>query len=246
MERPYTDEELLAVLISREVRDGEITACGALSMIPAAGMLLARQTHAPDAELIILGSTAFMPFHTSRQFHFLCQRGELGLFFLSGVQIDRHANYNLHLLGPDPDRPKVRFPGGYGGGMINYAAKRTVLFRTEHSLRCFVPEVDFISAAATTPPDIRRYGHTSKVITPLAVLALDVAAARLRLESVHPPYTLEDVTSRTGFDLGVTGAPAVTEPPTAAELAILRGEVRDLMVATNTYGAWAAAHLGAA
>ena len=40
-DRGYSESELLAVLMSREVRDGEISACGALSMIPAAGLLLA-------------------------------------------------------------------------------------------------------------------------------------------------------------------------------------------------------------
>src|SRR3974390_1063425 len=110
----YSEAELMAILMSREVRDGEVSACGALSQIPAAGLLLAKALHAPAAELIIL-NTVFRPFHTSRQFHFLAQRGELGLFFVSGVQIDRHGNYNLHQIGTDPERPKVRFPGGYGG-----------------------------------------------------------------------------------------------------------------------------------
>jgi glutaconate CoA-transferase subunit B len=118
----YSDAELMAVLMSREVRDGEISACGALSHIPAAALLLAKALHAPNAELIIL-NTVFKPFATSRQFHFLAQRGELGLFFASGVQIDRHGNYNLHQLGDDPDHPRARFPGGYGGGMIYYCAR---------------------------------------------------------------------------------------------------------------------------
>ncbi|NIR97425.1 MAG: CoA synthetase, partial [Gammaproteobacteria bacterium] len=47
-ERGYSDEELVAVMISREVRDGEFCATGALSQVPAAGLLLARELHAPD------------------------------------------------------------------------------------------------------------------------------------------------------------------------------------------------------
>ena len=50
----YNDQELMAILMSREVRDGEVSACGALSQIPAAGLLLAKETHAPNADLIIL------------------------------------------------------------------------------------------------------------------------------------------------------------------------------------------------
>ena len=64
----YNDGELMAILLSREVRNGEISACGALSQIPAAGLLLAQALHAPDAELIILNSV-FTPFTTSKSFH---------------------------------------------------------------------------------------------------------------------------------------------------------------------------------
>src|SRR5689334_3257424 len=187
----YTDAEMLVVMLSREVRDGEISACGALSQIPAAGLLLAQALHAPNAELIILNSV-FNPFKTSRQFHFLAQRGELGLFFVSGVQIDRLGNYNLHQIGPDPNHPLVRFPGGYGGGMIYYGARRTVVFRTEHTRRSFVEKVDFISAAGSSPPDVLRHGNPSKVVTPKANFRFDKGAGVLRLDSVHPSYTLDD------------------------------------------------------
>jgi glutaconate CoA-transferase, subunit B len=244
MERAYNDVELLAVLLSREVREGEISACGALSMIPAAGLLLAQATHAPDAELIILGSP-FTPFKTSRQFHFLAQRGELGLFFVSGVQIDRHGNYNLHILGDDPDQPKVRFPGGYGGGMIYYAARRSIVFRTEHTPRSLVERVDFISAAGHTPPEVLRLGGPSKAVTPMATLRFDAEAGVLRLESVHPPATVAQVVERTGFDLGDVSGVGATPEPTPAELAALRGPVRARMIETGTYPEWARANLGA-
>ena len=244
--RPYNDAELMAVLLSREVRDGEVSACGALSMIPAAGLLLAQALHAPNAELIILGSAAFMPFPTSRQFHYLAQRGELGLFFVSGVQIDRRGNYNLHLLGPDPDRPAQRFPGGYGGGLIYYAARRTVVFRTEHTRRSFVERVDFVSAAGSSPPEALRLGGPSKVVTPLATLRFDAERKVLVLESAHPPHTPREVAAETGFDLGPLGAVPATAAPGAEELATLRGAVRSRMIETGTYAAWAERTLGAA
>jgi len=243
--RAYSDAELLAVLMSREVRDGEVSACGALSMIPAAGLLLAKALHAPNAELIILGSSAYMPFQTSRQFHYLCQRGELGLFFVSGVQIDQYANYNLHLLG-DADRPSVRFPGGYGGGMIYYAARRTIVFRTEHTRRSLVEKVDFISAAGATPPDVLRHGGPSKVLTPMATFRFDTDAGRLKLESVHPPYTGGEVAANTGFDLGDVARVRGTPEPTTEELRLLRGGVRTAMIETGTYADWARKTLGEA
>lgn len=236
----WNEDELLAVLLSREVRDGEISGCGAHSMLPAAGLLLAQALHAPLMTPIILGSKAYMPFATSRQFHFLAQRGDLGLFFVSGVQIDQAGNYNLHQLGPAGAPPKRRFPGGYGGGMIAYTALRTVIFRTEHTQRTFVPQVDYISAAGTSPPELMRRGQPTKVITPRATLALDATSGRLGLESVHPGHTLEEVQSHTGFDLGLQGSAPITAAPTDEELHTLRDRVRSTMMHTDTYPEWAA------
>ncbi len=238
----YSDDELMAILLSREVRDGEVSACGALSHIPAAALLLAQATHAPNAQLIILDSI-FYPFRTSKQFHFLAQRGELGLFFVSGVQIDRHGNYNLHQLGPDHDQPTMRFPGGYGGGMIYYGAQRTVVFRTEHTKRTFVDKVDYISAAASTPPDVLRRGSPSKAISTKASFRFDQGDGLLHLESIHPGYDFDDIRDSTGFDIG-TATPAATPVPSEEELHTLRHAVRTKMIDTGTYTAWATRALG--
>ena len=239
----FNEAELMAVLMAREVRDGEVSACGALSQIPATGLLLAKEMHAPDAELIIL-NTVFRPFHTSRQFHFLAQRGELGLFFVSGVQIDGYGNYNLHQIGTDPDRPEVRFPGGYGGGMIYYCARRTVVFRTEHTRRSLVERVDFISAAGSTPDNVLRLGNPSKLITPKANFRFDKDAARLRLDSIHPGCTFGEIRENTGFDLGAAETVAATPTPSVEELHVLRTVVRTKMIETGTYAAWAERSLG--
>ena len=243
----YNEAELLAILLSREVRDGEISACGALSHIPAAALLLAQTLHAPNAELIILNSV-FNPFKTSRQFHFLAQRGELGLFFASGVQIDRHGNYNLHQLGADHDKPHARFPGGYGGGMIYYCARRTVVFRTEHTQRSLVEKVDYISAAGSTPADVIRLGSPSKVVTPKANFRFNKDEGLLRLDTIHPPWTLEDIQAHTGFDLApaLGGPVAATPAPTPDELQTLRQVTRRKMIDTGTYAEWARKSLGAA
>ena len=240
----YNDQELMVILMSREVRDGEVAACGALSQIPAAALLLAKALHAPNAELIIL-NTVFRPFGTSRQFHFLAQRGDLGLFFASGVQIDKAGNYNLHQIGSDPDHPEVRFPGGYGGGLIYYAAKRTVLFRTEHTRRSLVEKVDYVSATGSSEPEVLRLGGPSKLVTPKATFAFNPLTRSLELESIHPTHTFDDVQENTGFNLGVSHAPT-TEAPTDEELATLQCQIRRTMIETDTYRNWAERTLAAA
>jgi glutaconate CoA-transferase subunit B len=239
----YSDAELIAVLLSREVCDGEVSACGALSHLPAAGLLLAQALHAPNAELIIL-NTVFNPFHTSKQFHYLAQRGELGLFFASGVQIDRHGNYNLHQLGTDHDHPALRFPGGYGGGLIYYGARRTVVFRTEQTVRSLVEKVDYISACGSSPPDVLRHGNPTRVVTPKALFRFDKEDGLLRLDSVHPGYTFDDIRECTGFDIGTGPVPA-TPAPTEEELRVLRQVIRQKMIDTGTYAEWARKTLGA-
>ena len=203
----YNESELLAVLLSREVRDGEISACGAHSQIPAAGLLLAQALHAPNAELIIL-NTVFTPFRTSKPFHFLCAARRAGALLR-----ERRADRPPRQLQPAPARPrsrtgpKVRFPGGYGGGLIYYAARRTVVFRTEHTRRSLVEKVDFVSAAGATPPDVLRLGNPTKLVTPKACFRFDKEAGVLRLDTIHSPWTLADIRENTGFDLGVSAAP---------------------------------------
>jgi glutaconate CoA-transferase subunit B len=222
----YSPEELMAVVISREVRDLETVGVGAASPIPAAGCILAEQFQAPRATLMILGSKEYYPFPAgSSELHFLAQRGELDLFFLSGIQMDRHGNINLHVLG-DYNSPQMRLPGAYGSAMLYYMAHRVILFRTEHSRRTFVEKVDFVTAPGSTPESVYREGGPTKVITPKAVLSWDGEAGEWVLDSVHPGSTMEDVQANTGFTLRVSPRVQMTPPPTEQELSVLRTIVR--------------------
>jgi glutaconate CoA-transferase, subunit B len=234
---PANTDELLAVLMSREVRDWETSACGAVSMIPAAAMLLAEITVAPNAEIIILGSEQ-LDRNLGKDIHFLSQRGKLDLFFHSAIQFDAEGNFNLHVVG-DPNAPERRLPGGYGSGLMSYTAKRILFFRTEHTPRTFVEKVDFISGAGKTPPSIKRPQDPFKIFTPAAVLRFDRGTGCYALESVHAGYTASQVQSLTGFSLGDLSGVPQTQMPTDEELHLLRTEVRDRMVETGTYPEWA-------
>jgi glutaconate CoA-transferase subunit B len=234
-------EELLAVLMSRDIRDWETCGCGALSMIPAASMLLAEATHAPHIETIILGSDQLSG-NLGKDIHFLSQRGKLDLFYHSAVQFDAAGNFNLHVLG-DPNAPDRRLPGGYGSGLMSYTAKRIFFYRTEHTTRTFVPKVDFISGAGVTPPEVKRVTEPFRVYTPMAILVFDRQTARYSAESIHEGFTPTDVRANTGFDLDIPDPCPVTPPPSAEELHTLRTEVRDRMIDTGTYADWAASAL---
>ncbi|MCH8086242.1 MAG: hypothetical protein IIC81_00165 [Chloroflexi bacterium] len=234
-----TFEEFMAVILSREVRDFETSACGALSFIPAMALLLAEASHAPNGDFIILDSPAYNPFVGPKDFHYLAQRGQLDLFFISAIQIDRHADFNLHLIG-DPDAPDVRMPGQYGTGLLYYAVPRIVLFRTRHDRRTFVEKVDFVSASASSPDGMARRNKEVVVITPMARMELSRESGLLELASVHPGYTLEQVQENTGFELVFSGKSErearVTPFVTEEELTVLRTVVKQRMIETDTYG----------
>jgi glutaconate CoA-transferase subunit B len=230
----YNLEELMAIIISREVRDFETIGVGAVSPIPAAGSILAEQLHASHAQIIILGSNEkkYYPFPGGgSELHFLAQRGDLDLFFLSGIHIDRKGNINLHVIG-DYEAPRMRLPGAYGSAMLYYMAHRVILFRTEHSTRTFVEKVDFITAPGATPVNVHREGGPTLVVTPKAILAWDRRSQEWILESVHPGSSLEDVKANTGFPLNVAASLKMTPIPSEQELFTLRTIVRDKLKST--------------
>jgi glutaconate CoA-transferase subunit B len=221
----YTIEELLAVAIAKEIRDGEFTAVGTLSPIPASAAYLAKETTAPKAKIAILGGEPWPFIGGSKEFFDLAQRGKLDLFFLSGAQIDQYANVNLTAIG-SYEHPRVRLPGAAGSPMLYYMAKRVMLFKLEHTPRTLVPEVDFKTSVATSPPNVLRLGGPAKLMTSLCVFAFDKERRRLVLESVHPGVSIEEVAAATGFPIEPSGPVGETMAPTAEELRILRTTVR--------------------
>ena len=224
----YTPEELMATVIARQVKNGETIAVGTFSPIPSTAAILARESHAPDSDVYIMGSRDWWPFSEgSQEFFNMAQKGRFDYFFLSGAQIDRHGSINLHAIG-NYEKPKVRLPGGAGSSMLYYMVKKVILFKTDHTVKSFVEKVDFVTSAAVTPPSVHRPGGLHFVVTPMAVLVLNKETNLLELFSVHPGYSVEEVRENTGFELPMfTGNADETKPPTAEELALLRGPVRE-------------------
>ena len=102
---------------------------------------------------------------------------------------------------------------------------------TRHDRSAFVPRVDFISGAghleggdsrtkAGLPP-----GGPKLVLSPLGVFDFVPATKAMRLKSINPGVTLEQIRDATAFDLVVEGTPPTTDIPTAEELTLLRTRV---------------------
>ena len=63
------------------------------------------------------------------------------------------------------------------------------------------------------------------VVSPLGVFDFEPRTKAMRVQSLHPGVTLEQVQDATAFDLVVEGTPPVTAWPTAQELTLLRTRV---------------------
>jgi glutaconate CoA-transferase subunit B len=221
----YTVEELMICTLSREINDGEVIGVGTNSPIPAAASLLAKSLHAIHSNAYILGSDDW-PFEGTKGFFDSIQRGEVDVFFLSGGQIDRWGNINLHVI-DDYDTPKVRLPGGAGSAMVYFMCKRILLFKTDHTPRGFVNQVDFISSTAQSDERTYRRGQLDGVFTPLGVMRLSAIHSSLYLDAVMPGIKVEEVQKQTGFDLRTEGNVPQIPAPSAEELYTLRTVVKE-------------------
>lgn len=222
-----TVAEQMAVAMARLLRNGETVFFGVASPLPMVAALLAKRLHAPDLTVLTIPggvdpTPGSLPISTAdpslmagaaslvtlADIFDLSARGRLDTAFLSGVQIDQQARINMSAIG-DPRRPKVRLPGGAGSAALMPTARRTILWRTRHDPRTFVPELAFVTAA----------GNVEYVVTPLCVLRREQGL--LQLASVHPFSGAAQVQAATGFPLTLGPSTPVTPPPTEQERAAL-------------------------
>jgi acyl CoA:acetate/3-ketoacid CoA transferase beta subunit len=214
--------------------DGEIVAAAVAGMTPALGARLARATFAPDllttdggphltAEPVPLGAPAgviegWLPF---RDHLWLVLNGKRHVW-LGPSQIDPYGNCNISHIGTDPARPASQLLGARGAPG-NSRINTTSFWIPKHSPRVFVEKVDFVSG----PGNDRGAFELRGVVTNLAVLDFGTPDGRMRLRSVHPGVSVDDVVAATGFDLAMPsdGVPE-TRLPSGEELRIMR-EVLD-------------------
>jgi glutaconate CoA-transferase subunit B len=231
-------EETMIGALAREVKDGDWAAGGTLSPMPAAALWLAKETHAPQAEVFVAGSRDW-PFEGEWQGFFdLAQAGRLNLFFLSGAQIDGQGNVNLMAIG-DYRRPQVRLPGGAGSAILAYVVQRVVLFKTEHAVRGLVPRVDIVTAPGYTPEltPWQRPGRVICLVTPRCVFELAPPQTPI-LRSLHPGVTLEEVRQATGFEFRAPADIRETPPLDREARRLLYGPVKEKL--TQVYPRFAA------
>jgi acyl CoA:acetate/3-ketoacid CoA transferase beta subunit len=152
---------------------------------------------------------------------------------MGASQLDKFGNQNISAIGPDFTRPKAQLIGvrGAPGNTINHP---TSYWIPNHSPKVFVEKVDVVSGIgydrARAVGRAARFHELRRVVTNLAVFDFATPDHRMRIRSVHPGVTVDEVVAATGFVLAGTDDPAVTPEPDSGELRL----IRDVLDPKNT------------
>ncbi|PWJ27041.1 acyl CoA:acetate/3-ketoacid CoA transferase beta subunit [Branchiibius hedensis] len=240
---PATRAEHAVIACAETFRGGGEILASAFGIIPSIGVRLARSTFEPelllsDGEANLVHGTGPIPgalpgpvegFIPFRRIFDILWNGRRHVMMVPS-QLDRYGNSNISAIG-DHARPKVQLLG-VRGAPGNSVCHPTSYWVPRHSTRVFVDRVDFVCGvgndrAAANGPAASRYHDLRKIVTDLAVLGYREDGT-IRLISVHPGVSVDDVVRATGFELGDTSEVTTTREPTPDELHLIR-EILDPM-----------------
>ncbi|UQI46658.1 CoA-transferase [Streptomyces sp. HU2014] len=232
-----TRAEVCAVACAEAWRgDGEILA-SPIGVLPTIGARLARLTFSPDllltdgealliADTPALGAKAavvegWLPFRR----HLAMVSGGRRHVMMGASQLDRHGNQNISRIGAAA-RPARQLLGvrGAPGNTVNHP---TSYWIPRHSPRVLVERVDMVCGvghdrAAAAGPPATRFHRIPRVVTDLAVLDFATPDRTMRVRSLHPGVTAEELRAATGFPLDVPAGVPRTRAPNAEELRLIR------------------------
>ena len=232
-----TRAEVCVVAVAECFRgDGEILA-NPIGTIPMIGGRLARATFEPDlcmtdGEAALVANDAATVAPGDRVVEYWNPYRSMFDWVWSGrrhvmmgaTQIDRFGNQNLAAVG-DYARPTVQLLG-YRGSPGNTINDPTSYWVPNHGPKVFVEAVDTVCGIggdrAAALGEGGRWVEIRRVVTNLAVLDFATADRRMRLASVHPGVTVDDVVAATGFDLVIGDDTPESRRPTDEELRLIR------------------------
>jgi glutaconate CoA-transferase subunit B len=249
-----TCKEIMATVLARDLEDGEWVEVGANLPVPRAGVLLAHLMWGPNMTVMIAMTKAnVLNEPVIEEFQLITDQRATrwaeayyihddlvenmkfrrkGVFFAGALQIDRYGNSNLIGIGTDYKALKFRGPGAIGVCNATVMNSRFHLVVNAHDKRIFVPKCDFVSAYGwgTGGKDARTKlglpgGGPRYVVTPLCVMDFEEDTKRMRLKSVHPGVSVDQVLANTGFDLVVPDQVPDTAIPSDRQLSVLRSRI---------------------
>jgi acyl CoA:acetate/3-ketoacid CoA transferase beta subunit len=208
--------------------DGEIVA-NPIGTIPRIGGLLARRSFEPD--LVMTDGEAMFTtadgvveaWNPYRSMFDVVWSGRRHVM-MGGSQLDPWGNHNFAAIG-DMKKPRAQLLG-FRGAPGNTVNNVTSYWVPNHGPRVFVEQVDVVTGvgydrAEQAGPAATRYHGLRHVVTNLCVLDFETPDHRMRLRSVHPGVTVDDVVAATGFELVVPDGVPESRVPTDAELALI-------------------------
>jgi glutaconate CoA-transferase subunit B len=254
MPTEYSSQELMAIVLARDLHDGDVLRVGVAMPVVEAAVRLAHLVHGPNMELIFLGARMNVAHLHSlpmpafgwdrRVVRWAESYSDTGhrfdrvkdwdrhVFFIGGVQVDPYGNTNLIGVGSDYSHLRFRGPGSVGTPTLSTHVGRYYIVLNAHSPRIFVERCDYVSAYGwgTGGADARTRlglpgGGPKYCVTPLCVMDFAEDTKRLRLRSLHFGVSTTEVQQQTGFALTIPPHVPSTEPPTAEELTALRTRV---------------------
>ena len=142
------------------------------------------------------------------------------------TQIDRFGQTNLSALGGTHQQPKVQMLGvrGFPGNSVYHPNS---MFIPAHTTRVFCAgEVDMVSSAGYNPAKRVAGGNYSgvdlrRIVTNLCVMDFGGHDHAVRVISLHPGVSFDEVQAATGFPLLLAADAGITAIPDAATLAII-------------------------
>ncbi len=246
----FSRTEMMIVAAARELAGQRVCFVGV--GLPNIAVNLAKRTVSPDMELvyeagvfgarparlplsigdptIVTGATAVTSMF--ELFAFYLQGGLVDVGFLGAAQIDRFGNINTTVIG-SYDHPTTRLPGSGGACEIAINARQVFVIMRQ-SARSFVDRIDFRTSpgnlgGAEQSERIRReqgwLGRgPSVVVTDLGIYHFG-ETGEMRLDSLHPGATLDDVRATMGWSPAISPTLAETPAPTPDELRLIRQEL---------------------
>jgi glutaconate CoA-transferase subunit B len=143
------------------------------------------------------------------------------------TQIDRFGQANISMIGGDYARPKSMMLGvrGFPGNSMNHANS---FFVPNHNAKVFVAdEVDMVASVGYNPARLARGWSLDEIdirsiITNLCVMDFGGPGHQVRLCSLHPGVSVEQVQAATGFRVFVPDHVPQTPAPDAQQLTLLQ------------------------
>jgi acyl CoA:acetate/3-ketoacid CoA transferase beta subunit len=238
----FTRADVCAVAIAEVFRDDGEVLVSPIGTLPQIGARLAKLTFAP--EILLTDGAAFL----------VAEPGPVGVpggpFVIEGwlpyravfdtvwagrrhvmmgaTQIDRFGNQNISCIG-EFQKPKAQLIGmrGAPGNTVNHP---TSYWIPNHSKAVFVERVDVVCGigtdrAARLGPRAARFHAVRRVVSNLGVFDFETPERAMRLRSVHPGSSVDEIAEHTGFPLVVPDRVPETREPSEGELRLLRERI---------------------